>query len=88
MRATFLSCSLFLSIDRSFRGFPPSSSASRLGKALMVCFRIAGASLREMDRSFRQMEPGVNFVENDDAVKKITLYQALNQSQAQKSSEQ
>jgi hypothetical protein len=54
----------------------------------MVCFRIAGASLREMDRSFRQMEPGVNFVENDDAVKKLTLYQPLNQSQEQKSSEQ
>jgi hypothetical protein len=29
------------------------------------------------------MEPGANFVENDDTVEKFTLYQALNQSQAQ-----
>jgi hypothetical protein len=38
---------------------------------LKVYFKIAGASLREVDRSIRQMEPGVNFAENDDAVKKI-----------------
>jgi hypothetical protein len=54
----------------------------------MLCFRVAGASLQEMDRSFRQMEAGVNFVENHDATKKITLYQRVNQSQAQKSIEQ
>jgi hypothetical protein len=34
-----------------------------------------------------QMEPGVNFVENQDAIEKITLYQALNQSQAQNGAE-
>jgi hypothetical protein len=31
---------------------------------------------------------GVKFAENDDAIKKNKLYQALNQSQAQKSSDQ
>jgi len=53
----------------------------------MVCWRVAGASLREADRSFGQREPGVNFVENHDVVKKITLYHAMNQSQAQKALE-
>jgi len=36
-----------------------------------------------VERSIRQREPGVNFVENHDVAEKITLYQAPNQSQAQ-----
>jgi len=43
---------------------------------LKVRLRIAGASLQEVDRFIRQMEPGVSFAENDGAVEKITLYQA------------
>jgi hypothetical protein len=32
MRATFLSCSLFLSIERSFQGFTPAVPPQRLVK--------------------------------------------------------